>query len=215
MKTTSKFQETLLDQLKFSSYVLLNPASERSTTFDILFDREDLKPMLDRLNQTSGLASITLASTFKSSKAVLKFKDKAEMVINFVHKFAYKSLIYLDEKEVMAKRVQEYDEFYIPCVEHLFEHWVLKNFLDLKGIGKSAFQYCSEFHILVQEDLLDYFNMKYGTSFSSMYQLTDYDEGQRTQIIKKLKSIPANGFIKKVNVHWHNFLGVMRQARII
>ncbi|MFT5169303.1 MAG: hypothetical protein ACI8P3_004552, partial [Saprospiraceae bacterium] len=132
-----------------------------------------------------------------------------------VHKFTYKSLIYLDEKEVMAKRVKELDCFYIPRVEHLFEHWILKSFLELKGIGRPAFQYFNEFHILVQEDLLDYFNMKYGTSFSNIYQLTDFDETQRAQMIKNLNNAPTNNFLKKVNIRWHNFLGVMRQARII
>lgn len=215
MKTNSKFRKTLLDHLASTNYVLMDSTCDHSTTFDILFNSEELKPMLDDLNQMPDLGSITIASSFKSSKAVLKFKDNAELIINFVQKFTYKSLIYLDEKEVMARRVKEVDGFYIPCVEHLFEYRILKSFLELKGIGRATFQYFNEFHILVQEDLLDYFNMKYGTSFSNIYQLTDFDDSQRTQMIKKLKNTPNNNFLKKVNVRWHNFLGVMRQARII
>jgi hypothetical protein len=215
MKTNSNFQETLLDCLASTNYVLLNPASIRSTTFDILFNKEELQPMLDSMNEMADLANISVSSSFKSSKVILKFQDDSEMVVNFVYKFTHKSLIYLDEKEVMNKRVKELEGFYIPCVEHLFEHWVLKSFLELKGIGKLAFNYFNEFHILVQEDLLDYFNIKYGTSFSNLYQLTDFDEIQRIQIISKLKNTPSNQFLKKANVRWHNFLGVMRQARII
>ena len=115
----------------------------------------------------------------------------------------------------MSCKVKNTDEVYIPCVEHIFERGILKNFLEGKGIGRSAFQYFSEFHILVQEDLLDYFNMKYGTSFSNIYQLTDFDENQRSHMIKKLKTVSTNRFIKKVNYRWHNFLGVMKQARIL
>lgn len=218
MKVILKFREILLQQLRSSDYVLLNPMlsfTEQTKCIDILYQEEDMKVLIRRIKQSADLNSITLASSFKSSKAVLKLKDNAELIINFVHKFAYQSLVYLDEKEVMSKRVKEQNGIYIPRIEHIFEHRILKSFLELKGIGKTAFQYFSELHILVQEDMLEYFNMKYGTSFSSMYQLTDFDEMQRIQMIKHLKSTPHNRFIKKVNVRWHSFLGSMRQARII
>jgi len=217
MKVISKFHEALLHHLNTSDYVLLDPIplKEQAKRVDILFEEKNIKSLIDQLTQSSDLNSITLASSFKSSKAVLKFKDNAEMIITFVHKFAHRSLVYLDESELMLKRVKEQDGIYIPCIEHLFEHRILKSFLELKGIGRATFQYFNELHILVQEDLLEYFNMKYGTSFSSMYQLTDFDEMQRTQMLKQLNSIPSNRFIKKVNVRWHNFLGTIRQARII
>lgn len=216
MKVISKLQEVLFSQLTLSNYVLLNPIpfKEASTTLDILFRNEELKPLVEHLQQVPDLSSITLASSFKSSKAILKFKDNAELIINFIHQFTYKSLIYLDEEEVQRRKVKDSNSVWIPCVEHIFEHLVLKSFLEFKGISRATFEYFSEFHILIQEDLLDYFNVKYGTSFSSMYQLTDFDETQRVEMIKQLKNSPANHFMKKVNVRWHNFLGTIRQARV-
>jgi len=217
MKVISKFHEALLQHLSATKYVLLNPIpiTEHTSNVDVLFKNEELNSFIEHLKQLPDLKNITMSSSFKLSRAILKFKDNSELIINFVHRFVHNSITYLDEMEVMTCRVKNSDEVYIPCVEHIFERGILKNFLEGKGIGRSAFQYFSEFHILVQEDLLDYFNMKYGTSFSNIYQLTDFDESQRNQMVKKLKTIPTNRFIKKVNYRWHNFLGVMKQTRII
>jgi len=217
MKTISKFHEVFLHQLQATDYVLLDPIpiSDQPRKLDILYRSEDLKSLTDQLNQLTDLSNINISSSFQSSKVILKFKDNVDLVVNFIHKFTHRSLMYLDAEEVMSGKVRGSNGINIPCVEHLFEYWILKSFLELKGIGRATFQYFSEFHILVQEDLLDYFNMKYGTSFSNIYQLTDFDEKQRAQMIKNLKSIPTNGFIKKVNVRWHSFLGAMKQARII
>jgi len=217
MKTISTFRETFLHQLQATDYVLLDPIPirEQPKKLDILYRSEDLKGLMDHLSQLADLSNINISSSFQSSKVVLKFKDNVDLVVHFIHKFTHKSLVYLEAEEVMAGKVRGSNGINIPCVEHLFEYWILKNFLDLKGIGRAAFQYFSEFHILVQEDLLDYFNMKYGTSFSNIYQLTDFDEKQRMQIVKNLKNTPTNGFIKKVNVRWHSFIGAMKQARII
>ncbi len=212
-----KNQEILFDHLKSFRYVLLNPIStiESSTEFDILFHAEEVKLLIEQLKYRPDIINVALVNSFHLSQVLLKFEDNRKMVVNFWHQFTYKSLTYLDEKNVMTKRVKASNGCYIPCVEHLFEYWVLKSFLESKGINKSTFQYFNEFHILVQEDLLDYFNIKHGTSFSSIYQLTDFDDTQRVKILKDLKKISSNQFMKKVNISWHNFLSAMRQARII
>lgn len=206
----------LFDRLRSYEYVLLNPTPLRSNIkeLDLLVKKNELKPMVDHLQKMTAVSSFNLVPSFHRSNLVLKFKDQAELMLRFVHKFAYKSLIYLDEEEVLRKKVENQDGQWILNIEHAFEHFILDNFLQFKGISKSAFQHFSEFHILVQEDLLEYFNTKYSTAFSSIYQLTDFDEQQRSQMIKYLKSSPNNQFMKSFNVRWNSFLGSMRQARL-
>ncbi len=217
MKAFNKFRKTLFESLNSSEYVFLSPIPPENATnyIEILLQDKELQPIIDHLKQLPDLNSVTLTSSFQCSKVMLKFKDNAEMIINFVHQFAYKSLIYLDEEEVLERKVKDGDSFWIPCVEHIFEHFILKSFLNFQGIGKSVFQYFNEFHILVQEDLLDYFNMKYGTGFSNIYQLTDFNDQQREQIVHYLRQRPTNKLMKKINTQWHSFLGAMKQARVV
>lgn len=217
MKVISKFHEVLLQELKPFNYVLLDPIPIRqaSNEINISCNAADLKSILAYLKKRSDVEQVKATSTFKSSNLVLKFQDNLSLSLNLVHKFAHGSLIYLDVQKVLQKKVMGINNVNIPCVEHLFEYQILKSFLELKGISRATFQYFSEFHILVQEDLIEYFNLKYDTSFSNIYQLTDFDEHQRSRMLKKLKNTSANHFASKFNVRWHNFLGVMRQARII
>jgi hypothetical protein len=214
MKTKLEFQNTILEHLQSSSYVLIDPINldEEQAEYELLFDKKAMKELLPRLKKITGLSSIRIATNFSNSKAILSFKDNVDLMVNFIHKFAYRSMIYLDEVEVLNRRVKTAEGYYLPCVEHLFEQRVLQSFLQMRGIGKTTFSYFSEFHILVQEDLIDYFNAKYGTSFSSLYQLTDFDNRQREQIVRTLKTLPLNGIFKSVK---HTFLSYIKQARII
>ncbi len=214
MKTQLEFQKTILEHLQSSAYVLIDPITlaEDRIELNVLFDKKAMQAVLPNLKKLVGLNSIRVASSFSKSKTILSFKDNVEMMVNFIHKFAYRSMIYMDEKEVFKRRVRVEEGYYIPCVEHVFEQRVLQSFLQMEGIGKTAFNYFNEFHILVQEDLIDYFNAKYGTNFSTLYQLTDFDSRQRDQIVKTLKTLPLNGIFKSVK---HTFLSYIKQARII
>ena len=47
--------------------------------------------------------------------------------------------------------------FVVPSIEHLFEYTILKNFLNNQSLTKEEFEYFEDFHVLVKEDLLEYF----------------------------------------------------------
>ena len=170
---------------------------------------------MEELQSFVDLSNIQVFTTFRISKALIELKDGTKVVIEFVHKLVHKSLAYLDEEDILNRRVITQDGISVPAIEHLFEYTILKNFLNNQSLTKAEFEYFEDFHVLVKEDLLEYFNMKYGTSFLNFYQLTDYDPKQRQYIVKNLKTAPTNKFLKKVNVRWHYFLGYMKQARII
>ena len=183
--------------------------------YQILLKKEDVKLLSEGLQKYTESNNIQVFSTFRNSKALIELTDQTKVTIEFVHKLVHKSLVYLDEEEVLEKRVMNKGGVNIPAIEHLFEYTILKNFLNNESLSREEFKYFEDFHVLVKEDLLEYFNMKYGTNFSNFYQLTDYNPRQRQIIIKNLNTAPTNKFLKKINVRWHYFMGYMKQARII
>ncbi len=217
----NNFHEYFINLLKQKVYVLLNilpeniAHSKSEFHYQILLRKEDLGNIVEELQKYTELANIQVFTTFRISKALLEFKDNTKIAIEFVHKLVHKSLAYLEEEHLLERRVTTNNGISIPSIEHLFEYTILKNFLNNQSLTKEEFEYFEDFHVLVKEDLLEYFNMRYGTSFSNFYQLTDYDSKQRQNIVKNLKTAPTNRFMKKINVRWHYFIGYMKQARII
>jgi hypothetical protein len=221
MIVRNNFHEYLINLLKQKVYVLLNilpkdiSNPKATLVYQVLLKKEDLGGIVEGLQKYAELANIQVFTTFRISKALIEFKDNTKVVIEFVHKLVHKSLAYLDEENILKHRVRRDNGLNIPSLEDLFEYTILKNFLNNQSLTKEEFEYFEDFHVLVKEDLLEYFNMKYGTTFSNFYQLTDYNPKQRQNIVKNLKTAPTNGFLKKVNVRWHYFMGYMKQARII
>lgn len=221
MNISTKFHDFLFHTLNTKVYALLSvlplKAAGNSKTFNynILIRKVDLELIVKEIQKFEGLNSIQVFGTFHASKALLILKDNSEIVIDFMHKLVHKSLAFLNEEDILETRTITAKGVHKPKIEYLFEYTVLKNFLNYGALSKVEFEYFEDFHVLVKEDLLECFNIKYGTTFSNFYQLTNYDAGQRQFIIKNLNTDPTNGFLRKVNVRWHSFLGYMKQARII
>jgi len=221
MIVLNNFHKYFISLLGQRVYALLNilPKNINNLKGDLVYQtlirKEDLGMVIEGLEKFSELANIQVFTTFRISKAILEFKDSSKVAIEFVHKLVHKSLAYLDEEVILDRRVVRDNGLSVPSLEDLFEYTILKNFLNGQSLTKEEFEYFEDFHVLIKEDLLEYFNMKYGTTFSNFYQLTDYNLKQRQNIVKNLDSAPTNRFIKKINVRWHYFMGFMKQARII
>ena len=191
------FHEYLINLLKEKVYVLLNilpgeiTNSKNDFAYQILLKKEDLGEIIKELQNYTDLSNIQVFTTFRISNAIIELKDNTRVAIEFVHKLVHKSLAYLDEEDLLEHSVMNDQRMSIPSIEHLFEYTILKNFLNNQSLTRKEFEYFEDFHVLVKEDLLEYFNMKYGTTFSNFYHL------------------------KKINVRWHYFMGYMKQARII
>ncbi len=216
MSKQTTIQEQLTELLQDAEYVQLSlDTKEGPNEMAYLIRSDKLRELANHLPQLPGLKHIQLSASFLESQASIMLENGKALVIRFVHKMMFKTLRLLQEEEVLRSRVKNERGVYIPSVENHFSYLLLSRLLNRSGLSKREFDYFSDFHVLVQEDLLEYFNARYGTTYSSFYQLTDYSEDQRQSVIRYLKRSPANRFFDKVNIRWHSFLGYVRQARII
>ncbi|MFK7807826.1 MAG: hypothetical protein AB8F74_08530 [Saprospiraceae bacterium] len=222
MADRKRFTDRLFELLKNYKYVLFNydllfnRKEKEDLALEFLLDQKEVTPLLNQLKQEDhDVQHIKLSSSFRFSKAVIKFKDQSSLRILFIHKLMHKTLTYMDASVVLEKRALTSGGFYIPSLEHQFEDSVLHAYLNNTGLKEKHYLYFNDFHVLIQEDLLEFFNTKYGTSFPSLFSLTDFYSVEKVQMVEQLKTFPFNRFMKKMNVRWHNFVGVMRQARMI
>jgi len=221
MADRTLFNNRLFELLNEYDYVLFNydvndfRKVRGELTFEFLLRRDDVSGLLIGLKQVASIRNIKVSSNFRFSQVLVMFNDDTSLRMVFLHKFMHKTLTYMDEEAVLERRVLAESGYYLPCIEHQFENVVLHDYLNNGGLKEKYYNYFKEFHVMIQEDLLEFFNKKYGTEFQTVYSLTDFKESERTQIEKHLKALPLNRFVKKVNIRWHNFIGSMRQARMI
>ncbi len=221
MANRKLFTDQLFHLLSDFKYLLFNydfPLAHKEKdelTLEFLLDKKEMTTLLNKLKNFDQIQHIKLSSNFRFSKVTIQFTDQQSTRILFIHKLMHKTLMYMDEAEVLDKRVLTSEGYFVPSIEHQFEEAVLHAFLNHNGLKEKHYRYFNDFHVLVQEDLIEFFNKKYGTHFSSLFSLTDYRPAEREKMIDRLKAFPLNRFVKKINVRWHNFMGVMRQARMI
>ena len=221
MADRKQFTEKLFELLRDFKYVLFNydlllaRKAKEDMSLEFLLDKNEVSPLLNKLKQLDTVLHIKLSSNFRFSNVVIQFKDETSSRMLIIHKLMYKTLTYMDEGEILDKRALTSEGLFVPCLEHQFEESILHAYLNHTGLKEKHYRYFNDFHILVQEDLLEFLNNKYGTNFSSLFSLTDFRPAEREKMTECLKSFSFNRFMRKVNVRWHNFVGVMRQARMI
>lgn len=221
MANRRRFTNKLFELLRNYKYVLFNyemvfnRKEKEDLTFEFLIDNKEVTPLLSQLKEEEEVLHIKLSSNFRFSKATIQFKDQSSLRILFIHKLMFKTLTYMDASDVLDRRALTSQGYYVPCLEHQFEESVLHAFLNNNGLKEKHYDYFNDFHVLLQNDLVEFFNKKYKTNFSSLFSLTDFNSYERTKMEESIKSFPFNRFIRKMNVRWHNFVGVMRQARMI
>ena len=218
MNSRPEFTQFLWESLKESSYVWLNPAAclvNDDVVPEILIASKSVQNLLTRMRQTPNIGACRASFRFQNTFAVFSFGEW-DYAINFVHHMVSKNLYFIESEQVLEKRVKNNRGVYIPCIEHLMEYTVLKSFLNRKGIQDKEYQFFKDFHILVQEDLVEFFNDKYATSFGRIYDFTSYNAKAKQAIIARLKGMPLNRLTKVMNIRWHNFIGrVRKEARMI
>lgn len=179
---------------------------------EILVFRRDLPRIIEGLKAHS-VNEFQLVKGYRASQMQLSWRALT-FEIEWLHKLTSKSLILLDEKMVMDKRIFCVDRLTVPSIEHLFDHLVVNSILNRRGISDPTYRYFSDFHVVLQEDLVEYFNENYGTKFTAMHQLTNFEEENRLLVLKTLKARPANQLLRNLDLRWSHFFGNLRQAKI-
>ncbi|MEL6866400.1 MAG: hypothetical protein AAFP19_18390 [Bacteroidota bacterium] len=216
------FKQAFLDALnQTGSYVVMNgyiwksfPAPTESDLV-VLMPKPQIDQLCAQLSKLPMVKGITLSTRFHSAQVQINLDGQVMVNVYLVHQFIYQSLVFMDAEQVIQKRVGNQRGVQMPCIEHLFEYAVLSSLLAARGWTHTQFQYFEEFHALIKEDLIEFFNQKYATTLVNLQGLLVFREANRRQAVQQLKDMPANRFIKTINIRWHHFMGTLRQARII
>ena len=220
LKERSEFIVYLYDLLSEFEYLFLSQANPQRVkiqpelALNVLIKRSNMEALLNGIKSHQSVRNIKVSSRFSNSATIITLKNDLEVLIDFQHKFIYKSVVFMDEQEMLERRIKRNDLYFLN-VENAFEYKILNGFLNKEGVSDEDYLFFNELHFLIQEDLLESFNAKYNTNFRSLISLTSFTSRQKNNMLKSLENMPVNKFVKKVNVRWHNFVGNLKQARII
>ena len=187
----------------------------RKLSTKVLLAKTDLHILIDKIKQLPGIESIQLSSNNNNARVNIALQNRTALIVDVFHEFKHNRLGYLSPEEVMQVKREIKEGVFLPSYEHQLEFAVLGSFLAGRGLEDGYFKYFNEMHFLIQDDLLDNFNRKFNTNFSNLYSLTIFSENQKQNMIKVLKTMPYNSLFNQINVRWHNFLGVLRQAKLV
>ena len=180
---------------------------EEQDSLDILLNPEIIKPALSKVKELPLIKDISLTSHFSFSKAIIRFHSGDSLLLNFIHQFVYKTLFYLNTEEVLRKsRGNQELNYAQPSIEHAFEFSVLTSYLNERGWSEEHYAHFDDFHFLVKEGLLDFFNHKYHTRFRNLEDIMDFSEDQRENMLNSLRQFPRNAFLGTINIRWNNLI---------
>lgn len=215
MNQRNNIKRRIFNFLHAYDYVLLDYQLQFSAqATEVLLTKAVLEELVKEIKTYTELEHIRMSTNAILSKLILAVKGEAALEFVVYHRLVYKSLSYLTAEALLFKR-RRVGQLQVPALEHLLEFVTLKQFMQDKGMEERYFRYFDEFHILVQEGLLDYFNNKYGTEFGTLFEMTNFSEAAKLTMLKNLKTLPGNRFPQNVNIRWSNFVGSLRQARVI
>lgn len=203
----------LITTLENFDYTLLTPGitSQEFSTIKISIPSKERESFLQSLSENTDFQAIQ----GKFDKTILTADLGKEQLITLeiYHYFHSDRLTYLNPKDVYNNR-QLWDGVYIPKLEHLLEFSILNSFLNEEGLSRQIIRQFEDLHIFLQEGLLDYFNTKYDTFFTSLHDLVDYKETIENHFRKQLKQFPTNKFSNRVKLGWVNMKQLLKRSAV-
>lgn len=176
------------------------PLFRNGDTPMILLSKKKLDFLVSNVRELFPKAQVHTPIPGNGADILLDTSTGEQLQVHCIHRVLYRSLCLMDEVEINSSRVRHRSGIYMPSIAHLFEYAVLQCWMRRHGLTDRYIQFFEELHVLVQEDLLDYFNQKYGTSFMSLYELSEFQTLQYEMMLSVLKRDPTNGFMQNVRV---------------
>ena len=194
----------------FEHFLLDQPKAEQ--VIHVLWQQEE-EAIFTKLRSFSELQGMVISKKKEGTLLSVSFKNGNSCQLYFMTVLLHEGKSFLDANEILNEKQSSTKGVSIPNIEHLFEFGILHHFLNDEGLDEQYQNHFEGFHYFVQEGLLDFFNGKYNTSFTSMEKLEEFDLKEKSAMIDFINHLPANQFLHKMNVRWRNLLGYIRQAK--
>ena len=194
----------------FEYFLLNQPNAEQ--IIHVLWQQEE-ESVFTKLRSFAELQGMVISKKKEGTLLNISFKNGNSCQLYFMTVLLHEGKTFLDANEILKQKQSSTKGISIPNIEHLFEFGILHHFLNNEGLDKKYQDHFEGFHYFVQEGLLEFFNDKYNTTFTSMGSLEEFNQKEKSAMMAFIDSLPANQFFHKMNVRWKNFVGYLRQAK--
>ncbi len=192
MNKNSSFQ-SIWNALSDLNYVWLNPMGYSHPI--IYLPKEQVKSAIQNLEMNQ---DIVLKKT-KGLGTVLRIKIQEESyIVRFVHHLQTQGLVILPAKTLLERSHRNKYGIKVPGEINLLEYHMLRDFLHGHGLKRTTFLHFKDLHPLTETDIIDAINEKYGTSYSLIKEMCNFDKETQEKMINALEAMPYNRYFKKL-----------------
>ena len=208
----TKFIRSLFQYLSQKDYLWLKAilSSPEHTgpdsDIDLFVKKQDVKDIVKYITSYRLVNNYYIVDKGSVFFLHLTFSDHTHLKLDLLTSLVRKQWLYLEEFRLFNNRIWRGD-IATYTTEVLLEHVLLFNILNYSGMPEKYIRYFGKMPKPMQMKLIQNFNKKYNTAFTSFEEMATYNGSDRNHIIHALKRMPGNNLIKRTK----RFLGYLKQ----
>lgn len=182
----------------------------KDADLDILIQKKDLKQLMKYVHQHENVKDYKAYHKSFMTTLEITFNDESFLVLDLIHDFRRKELVYLDPQTLLKHRNTNTKNIMVPDAHHDFEYCFLFYILNGSSIPKKYVEFFKESNAIQKNDISTYISKKYKVKTLSFDDLCSYSEKKQRAIKSHLKTLKQNRFSAKV----HNSLNYIKDSLI-
>lgn len=210
------FIQSLFKSLKNEAYVLLKWLGEdlaylpEGSDLDILVGPEVAEKIATFIGNFPNIVKSVKKDRAGVTHFYVYFEKGDFLQIDVLFQLVRKQWTYLDTQEVLDNCIDINGIKACPP-SLVFKHALLFNYLNNSGLPKKYFQYFSTWTLPQQTQLIQEFNLQYGTNFQDLFATTTFAKIERQSIVRFLSSQSNNKYSQKLRNGLRYLLAVGKQ----
>ncbi|MBX5481015.1 MAG: hypothetical protein IRZ16_04075 [Myxococcaceae bacterium] len=184
---------------------------EQGSDVDVLVPRERVPELIQFVKSDEAVARVRVVALSYMSTLKVFFRDGGFLMIDFIHRFIRKSLIYLDARDLLRSADGAFER--TPSVDRAFEYPFLFSLLNGADLPEKYRRHVLGLSPEDQRLVLSRINERYGLSASHVSELFLFDEARRRRVIAAILRRPENRPTQRVFRLGSYALDVLTRAR--
>ncbi|MBI1224936.1 MAG: hypothetical protein GC192_06830 [Bacteroidetes bacterium] len=197
------FIQTLFGFLASVEYVWLKavfPKPEETpeqSDIDLLVHEADWPSLLFFISKQACVTHCEATRKNDATYLRLQFQDGSKLKLDLLSALVRKQFSYLPNHYLLAN-LQRNGGIVTYTPQVLLEHVLFFNFLNHAGLPPKYVQYFGAMSIAEQKKLVNFINVKYGTSFADFQGMSIFKKTEKARFLTYLRSQPENRLIARI-----------------
>ena len=169
-----------------------------SADLDILIQEKDMKQLVKYVSNHENVKDYKAYHKSFMTTLEINFDDDSFLVIDLIHDFRRKDLVYLDAKRLLKSRNTNTKNIMVPDAHHDFEYCFLFYLLNNASIPERYVRFFKEKDAIENNYISKHIASRYKIKTLSFEDLCHFSNEKKAAILKQIKSDKNNRFSKRL-----------------